>query len=131
MVEPGAGISTTGLSLTQYNKAREFMANGLRDIMALISPDAKLHPSEDNPGIEAVGNLDVYHGTTRASHTGVSSLRNEWWLYVDPTTGLPKRIELYRERPGETQRDLVTTTEFTYLTEQEMDHNIQVLFPAK
>ena len=131
-VEPGGGISRPmRLSDTEYDKAKELMANCLPNIMARVSPDAKLHPSADDLGTKSVGDLDVYYGTSLVSHTRNSSLRNEWRVYVDPAMGLPKRMELYQERSGETQWDLVGTTEFTYLTEQKMDDSIQALFPAE
>jgi hypothetical protein len=131
-IEPGGGISRpTRLSRPEYGKARAFMANCLRDIMARVSPDAKLHPSADDLGTETVGNLDVYRGTPWASHAGNSSRHSEWRLYVDPATGLPQRMESYRQGPGATQWDLIETTEFTYLTEQEMNNSIKELFPTK
>jgi hypothetical protein len=131
-VEPGGGVGRpTRLSDAEYDNARELMANCLQDIMAGVSPDAKLHPSADDLGTKAVGNLDVYYRTIQVSHTGNSSLRNEWRVYVDPATGLPKRLELYREGSGETQWDLMSTTEFTYLTGQGMNDSIQALFPTK
>ncbi|MCX5643920.1 MAG: hypothetical protein NTZ17_04430 [Phycisphaerae bacterium] len=130
-VEPGVGIGPPiRLSETEYYRAKDLMANCLRDILTRVSPDAKLHPSAGDLGTETVGNLDIYE-TTWVVPAGNSSLRNGWKVYIDPATGLPQRTELYRKRSGDTQWELLTTTVFTYPTDQEMDRSIQALFPTQ
>jgi hypothetical protein len=52
-------------------------------------------------------------------------------VYIDRATGLPQRLEFSRQKPGEDGRGLVTTTVFTYPTDQKMDESIQAFFPAK
>ena len=134
-IEPAAGVSPpVKLSKTEYDGARRLMANCLRDVMARVSPDAKLHPPTGDLGGQTVENLDVYE-TTWLSRTGSLPLHSGWRVYIDPARGLPQKTEFYRERPGATRGathwGLVTTTVFTYPTEQEMDRDIETLFPAR
>jgi hypothetical protein len=120
----------TKLSRAQYDWANNFMANCLRDVLARVSPDAKLHRSAGELGTETGENLDVYEATW-AARAGDSSQHNGWRIYIDPATALPQRTEFYRKKPGDTQWELITTTVFTYPTDPEMDRSIQALFPAK
>jgi hypothetical protein len=130
-VGPEGQISPpTKLSRTEYYRASDFMANCLRDILSRVSPDAKLHASAGELGTETGEDLDIYE-TTWAARAGDLSLRNGWRIYVDPATGLPQRTEFYRKRSGDAQWELLTTTVFTYPTDQEMDRSIEALFPAK
>ena len=130
-VEPAGGIGPPiKLSGVQYYRARDFMANCLRDVLARVSPDAKLHPSAGELGTETAGNLDIYD-TTWPARAGDSSLRNGWRIYVDPATGLPQRTEFYRKASGDTQWELLSTTVFAYPPDQDMDRSIQALFPTK
>ena len=130
-IEPEGGIGPPiKLSGVQYDRARDFMANCLRDIIARVSLDTKLHPSAGELGTETVRNLDIYE-TTWAVHAGSSSPRNAWRIYIDPATGLPQRTEFYRKGSGATQWERLSTTVFTYPTDQEMDRSIQALFPAR
>ena len=130
-VEPGGGIGPpTKLSRTEYYWASDFMANCLRNVLARVSPDAKLHPSAGELGTETGEDLDIYE-MTWAARAGNSSVPNGWKVYIDPATGLPQRTEFYRKIAGDNPWELLTTTVFTYPTDQEMDRSIQALFPAK
>jgi hypothetical protein len=59
-------------------------------------------------------------------------LHNRWRIYLDPATGLPQKVEFYREVAlrGQMYWDLSTTTVFAYPTEQEMDRDLKAMFPA-
>jgi hypothetical protein len=122
------------LSKVQWDGTRRLVGNYLRDVMMCVSPDTKLPPSMVNPNRETTENLDVYE-TTWLSHARSRSLQNKQRVYVDPATGLPQKMELYREMHdkarGGTSWDLLTTTVFTYPTEQEMDREIETMFPAQ
>lgn len=130
-VEPGGGIGPPiKLNRDQYYRASDFVANCLRDVLSRVSPDAKLHPSAGELGTETGEDLDIYE-MTWAARAGSLSVRNGWKVYIDPATGLPQRTEFYRKGPGATQWELLTTTVFTYPTDQEMDRSIQAFFPAR
>jgi hypothetical protein len=51
-------------------------------------------------------------------------------VYIDRATGLPQKMEFYRQEPGAGRGDPVTTTIFTYPTDQEMDIAMDAFLPA-
>jgi len=107
------------LTEIECNRIRNLMIDCLRDAIATVSPEAKLHPPQSDFGSVAEGNFDVYEKTW-APRTGDSSFRRGWRVYLDPTTGLPQRTEFYIERRGamrgETYWELQRTTVFTVVS---------------
>ena len=128
--QTGPGASTpTRLSKVEAEEVRQLMASCVRHVLTGISPDTKLRPAtgEIDGGVQK--GLDVYE-LPSSSRARTSPVRDRWLVYLDPATGLPQRMEFYRQRLGQDRGDPVTTTIFTYPTEQEMDAAIEALFPA-
>jgi hypothetical protein len=130
--EPGAGVSPPAkMTRTQWDGIKKLMNNCLPDHVAL---DTKLGPATDALGAPTVANLDVREAIWRF-HAEALSLRRGWRVYLDPATELPQRTEFYQERPGAARGttcwDVLTTTVFTYPTEQEMNRQIEAMFPAR
>ncbi len=125
------GVRTSErLSPVDRDGARQFMAGYLRRMVTEVAPDTKLRPAAGEIDSGAGTAFDVYElpSSPRARN---SPLRGRRLVYIARATGLPQRIEFSRQKPREDGRGLVTTTVFTYPTEQEMDKSIQALFPAK
>ncbi len=123
---PGASERVEKIDL---DWARSFMASCLRDLLKGISADAKLRPAEGQISSEADKSLDVYE-LPLSPRAANSPVRDRRLVYLYRATGLPQRMEFYRQVPGADPEDPTTTTIFTYPTEPEMDGVIQTLFPA-
>jgi hypothetical protein len=129
-IEPQAGIGAPAeLSKDTRDWARQIMADCLLDVLERVSPDTKLHPPGDNAGREAGTGFDIYE-LRPPQQTENSPLQDRWWVYLDPTTGLPQKIEFCRRGGADRGWHLVTTTVYTYPTEQQMKDSIRALFPA-
>lgn len=130
-LEPGVSRPAR-MSRREHDYARQIMVNAVRNVMEHVSPNTKLRPPTDDAGLQTAERLAVYEVTRTAAGTAPVPLHNRWRVYLDPATELPQKIEFYRESrmSGQTYWDLVTTTEFAYPTEQEMDRDIKAMFPA-
>jgi hypothetical protein len=130
-IEPQTGaIVSVKPSRIERHWARKVMASCLGDVLERVALNTELHYPTDGVGSGGLEGFDLYE-LVLPRHTGNSLLRTRWWAYIDPVTGLPQQTEIYRQRPPEYRWGLVTTTAFTYPTEQEMDNSIQALFPAQ
>jgi Zn-finger nucleic acid-binding protein len=117
------------LSEVERDGARRFMAGCLRDLVTGISPDARLRPAEGETLSGAGTGLDVYE-LSLSPRSRNSPLRDRRLVYIDRATGLPQKMEFYRQEPGAGRGDPVTTTIFTYPTDQEMDIAMDAFLPA-
>jgi hypothetical protein len=129
-IEPQAGIGApTELSKLEHDWARQVMASCLLDVLERVSPDTKLRPPVDNAGGETRKGLDIYE-LPRSQQAGDSRVHDRRWAYLDPVTGLPQKVEFYRRGPSDPEWRLLTTTVYTYPTEQEMDDSLQAFLTA-
>jgi hypothetical protein len=118
------------LSPVDRDGARQFMAGYLRRIVAEVAPDTKLYRATDEIDSGAGQALDVYE-LSLSPRARNSPLRSRGLVYIDPATGLPQRMEFYRQKFGESRGDPVTTTIFAYPTGPVMEEEIQTLFPPQ
>ena len=129
LIEPPAGTSVTArLDAAEHNRVRAIVATGLVEALERLSPDTKLDQPTDDTSAGTGENLDVYEIPPLSA---TSPLSRRYLAYIDPATRLPQRTELYQQRPRQSQWYLVTTTVFTYPTDQETNEAIQALFPAQ
>ena len=113
----------------ERDRARRYMASCLRNLVTGVSPDARLRRARGEIDSGVPEGRDVYD-LPSPSQAEDSPLRDSRLVYIDRATGLPQRMELYRQARGQDRGDPMTTTIFTYPTDQEMDLALAALFPA-
>ncbi len=129
-IQPRAAIGAT-LEISKHERdwARQVMANCLLDVLERVAPDTPLHSAVDCADKETGVGLNVYE-LQRSQRAEDSLVQDRWWAYLDPGTGLPRKMEFYRRRPSDREWQLKTTTTYTYPAEQEMDDSIRALLTA-
>lgn len=126
--EAGSGAPTR-LSKRERDWARQMMASCLLGVLEQISADTKLPSPADRAGRAAGTDFDVYESYLSQQADDAREGRR-WLAYIDPTTGLPQKLESYRHGPAGRDWRLVTTTVYTYPTDQQMADSMRTLFPA-
>jgi len=125
------GVRTSErLSPIDRDGARQFMAGYLRRMVTEVVPDTKLRRAAGEIDSGAGPALDVYE-LPLSPRARNAPLRSRRLMYIDPATGLPQKMEFSRQKLRAEGWGLVTTTVFSYPTDQEMNESIQALFPAR
>ncbi len=89
------------LSPDEYGaqRARQFMAGCLKDLLEGISSDTRLRLDEDEMSSSADKGLDVYELRVPPP-ARKSSPPSRRLMYIDRATGRPQKMEYYRQVPG-------------------------------
>lgn len=122
---------TRTLNRVAQDQVRRGMIDPLRAVAAQVSSDTKIEAPTGELGAITSENLDVYEAIWTYPRQ-----RSAMRIYIDPATALPQRVEFYsmdlrKDGAGAKSWERVRTTFFEYPAEEELDRQIQALFPPQ
>jgi hypothetical protein len=112
-------IQRTVLNGREYQEAKAAIENKLQLDFGKFSAKAELQYRQESESGDGSA-LEVYKITSQAKVQGDISGENYLLLYLNPTTGLPGRIESYSTSPLSGQSELTRTRWYEYPTDAEV-----------
>jgi hypothetical protein len=129
VIDPNVGAGAPiRLADDEYKSSRSIVATCVGGVLTMVSRSAELHPVASAAG--APEGLVTYELVSNMRRYGGPALPHRLRVSVDPATGLPQRIEIYRREPLTNEWQLESTKVFEYLTKQRMTDLIRAWLPS-
>lgn len=124
-------VTSARMDQREREGARTFLITHAPLGLGNLPPNAEVRQVASDAPDESGDGLTLYEISWSKRMPGDLIVHYRWNIFVDPTTQLPQRIELFEMHSSEAVWERPHITLFEYLSEREMQDTIEAMFPPK